>query len=411
MTLGTLIRFQFGNRTAITELARSKAALPAGVLLVLMTAVARSYDQTHILEKPLLWLFGPLLFSFGSACFIFLLIYPVFIHRRLFDPHPGTGEQFVSFLGLFWMTAPIGWLYAIPVERFLNSYQAAQANLALLGVVALWRVLLLARVFSVVQQAALGRTLLWVLLPASVEVLGLYIFGGAFAKAVMAGMGGMRNSPEEELLLHGLYISANAAFWIGLAALFLIPLSRNVGKLEPFPIREKSGAPLAALAVLSVLWAGIAIFPQQELRRNVTVEQMMANGQYKEALKFLSAHLPSDFAPARTLPPKPYERKIFDQLPELFLAMDGSEAPWVRQRYLDYMEIVLSHRVYFNIEGNFAGMIESLQEMPEGPAWLQKSGTDLNIFFEKHLNATNPAIPKLEQILNSLGTVTNPPVQ
>ena len=33
----------------------------------------------------------------------------------------GFGRRYLSFLGVFWMTAPLAWIYAIPFERFLDA--------------------------------------------------------------------------------------------------------------------------------------------------------------------------------------------------------------------------------------------------------------------------------------------------
>ena len=55
-----------------------------------------------------------------------------------------------SFLGLFWMTAPLAWAYAVPYERLLSPWQATAFNLATLALVALWRVVLMVRVVKVV---------------------------------------------------------------------------------------------------------------------------------------------------------------------------------------------------------------------------------------------------------------------
>ena len=51
------------------------------------------------------------------------------------------------------MTAPLAWIYAIPVERFLGAYEATQANLWMLGIVSVWRIVLMIRVVSVLFGA------------------------------------------------------------------------------------------------------------------------------------------------------------------------------------------------------------------------------------------------------------------
>ena len=54
-----------------------------------------------------------------------------------------------SILAVFWMTAPLAWLYALPVETYLDAADSVRANLSLLALVSLWRVLLISRCASV----------------------------------------------------------------------------------------------------------------------------------------------------------------------------------------------------------------------------------------------------------------------
>src|SRR5207245_4538618 len=90
-------------------------------------------------------------------------------------------KQWATFMAAFWMTAPIAWLYAIPVERFLDSYHAAQANIALLSIVSLWRVLLMSRVLAVLFEIHFLRALGWVLFAAPLEVIVVVFFGAFFS--------------------------------------------------------------------------------------------------------------------------------------------------------------------------------------------------------------------------------------
>ena len=184
-----------------------RGAFWAGVALVLLTGIARNYDQTFIVESPVLWLFGPLLFSFVSGSWLYFVVYGLFARREMVDAggvRPKFWSGWRSFMGLFWLTAPIAWLYAIPVERFTDSFAAVKLNLTLLALVSLWRVLLMARVMQVITSAPLMMTMAWVLFAAVLEVCVVYVFDGGIggiARSIMVAMGGMRNSPEEEMLL------------------------------------------------------------------------------------------------------------------------------------------------------------------------------------------------------------------
>src|SRR5204862_7253608 len=115
----------FGAASAIREVASNRAALWTGIVLVLLTGIARNYDQSYFLKTPM-WLIGPLAFSFFSGTFLYGILVRGLARRHFPEGHQ-KGGQWVTFMAAFWMTAPIAWLYAIPVERFLNSYHAAQA--------------------------------------------------------------------------------------------------------------------------------------------------------------------------------------------------------------------------------------------------------------------------------------------
>src|SRR4051812_17654529 len=89
-----------------------------------------------------MWLIGPLVFSFFSGSFLYGLLIRGFAKSHL-SPENRNETRWATFMALFWLTAPIAWLYALPVERVLDPYRAAQANIALLSIVSLWRVLLM----------------------------------------------------------------------------------------------------------------------------------------------------------------------------------------------------------------------------------------------------------------------------
>ncbi len=75
MTGKTILQFQFGKRSAVDAIARSKVAFITGIVLVLITATARNYNPRAIVEQMLRWLFGPLVFSAGSGTFLFFFVY------------------------------------------------------------------------------------------------------------------------------------------------------------------------------------------------------------------------------------------------------------------------------------------------------------------------------------------------
>jgi hypothetical protein len=383
VSLVTVLRFQFGQAAAIQAVAVSRTALAVGIWLVLLTAVARNYDQKHVLESPL-WLFGPLLFSLFSGTFLFTVLSKGFIsrHSPAGKPTAPLPAQWRSFMGLFWMTAPIAWLYAIPAERMFESYQAAQANLVLLGIVAFWRVLLMSRIVSVLLGLAFLRALGWVLVPACLEALAIVFLGGIFSptfgRAVMASMSGMRNAPEEDLLLGALGTAAYGALITLGVVLTVLAIWRFRGAVHSFPVvAGSSRLPVVGLLGLTAFWIAVAIPAQHEQKRFVAHASLIERGEYREAIDYLARHRPDDFPPSRRLEPNPYEFRVFKQLPKVMAALDASDPEWVRQLHLEQMETVLSHRRLRSDPAGFLEMFLALERLPEAESWIERNRAGL----------------------------------
>lgn len=390
-----------GHREGIQAVAASRAAIPTGAALVLLTAIARNYDQTFIGESPFFWLFGPLLFSFVSGWWLYAVVYGWCVRRWRAPGDAAPTDKFWSgwpaFLGLFWMTAPIAWLYALPVERFLGDVPAAKVNVALLATVALWRVLLMARTFSVLCRVNLFLTLSSVLVAAAVEVMVVAFFGGGIAKRIAASMGGMRNSPAEDILLGAMGTAFMGALFVGPVVLIIALLCCPREDPEPFPIPVPGRAPGRMLLVAAVVWAGLAIVPQIELSRSVHVEQLVHRKEWRAALDYLATRQPGDFAPARALPPKPFERELFTDLPPLLGAVRESDPAWVRGYLFQRLDQLVEHlgprwrrrapppgrpfeeqvkditsglQWHRQSPPDWASLLKSISSLPEGRAWL-----------------------------------------
>jgi hypothetical protein len=400
MPAGVWFKYLLGQSEAIYRVAASRAALWTGIALVLLTSVARNYDQTHLLENPFLWIFGSLLFSLVSGSWLYAVVYAGFARREMSAPgdaRPAEGGGWLSFMGLFWMTAPIAWLYAIPVERFLDSIAATRANVALLALVSLWRVLLMARVIQVTTKAPFLHALMWMMFAASVEVLVVFFFGAGFSKALIASMGGMRNSPEEEIMLETMGAAMFGALWLAPISFVVALVWRPKHLLQSLPLSAKESVRWPALAVAAGLWIAIAFVPQRELANTMRFERLLAAGRAREALDVLASRKPEDFAPARTLPPKPFERSLFTELPEVFGAIQVSDPPWVRELMLSRLDVMVSHagpgwrrgvdttqprdkQVDLVLSGlswhgpdadGLVKLLSGLQRLPDGDAWLK----------------------------------------
>src|SRR5690606_12394302 len=152
----------------------------------------------------------PLAASVGSC----LLLYGLLI--AVADPPAETplepGPRFMRFLGLYWMTAPLAWIYAIPVEGWLSPLGAVRFNLYLLTIVALWRVLLISRATAVLFGTSFPRIIFPVLLFGD----GLMLFITHFIPLpIFQVMGGLRMSSTEAAIVNFAY-AARMLGWLTL---------------------------------------------------------------------------------------------------------------------------------------------------------------------------------------------------
>jgi hypothetical protein len=347
MTARTLVQFLFGHAGAIREIAGRRAWFPLGAALVLLTSIPRNYDQTWIGEKPVLWLLGPLLFSFVSGTFLFAVLHEFFLRRKQGPDSPRSpwGSQWVSFMGCFWLTAPVAWVYAVPVERFLDPLTATKANLALLALVATWRVLLMARVVNVVCGARFGAALVWVLVPALAEAFALTFFSEACGKQLMSSMAGMRNSPEEDIKLETVQ-TVMLVSMIGLPAFLLTGIALRAKSKEafrPFPAPARTPTPWLFLLASLVAWLAIAVPAQLQVRNNAATEALFDSGQHRAALDYLAASQPGDLAPSRPLPPLAFEWDAFDEVPAALSVVRAGDPPWLRAHLVRRFDEICSH--------------------------------------------------------------------
>jgi len=310
---------------------------------------------------------------FFSGSFLYGILIRV-LSKRHFPDTRRNESQWATFMTLFWMTAPIAWLYAIPVERFLDSYHAALANIALLGIVSLWRVLLMSRIMSVLVEIHFIRAVGWVLIAASLEVIVVLFFGaffsGAFGRSFLKGMAGMRNSPEESLITSVLGAAWSWSWAVLVVCVLLLASRRLRNEIQPLPKLSPGTMPWISLMTLLLLWALAAVQPQREQHRFATHAALVEKRDYKSALAYLAKHNLSDFPPGRRLEPNPYEFKTWEDLPPTIAELTPETAPWIRQVYLNHLTATFSH-YYSGYElTNVAGMWSALERLPEGREWL-----------------------------------------
>lgn len=366
MTAKDLLAYQFGNGAAIRRVAGSRHLLLVGAILVLITSVPRNYDQTYIGETPW-WPIIPLVFSFFSGSFLFLVLHAGFIK----EAEASFGRKYWMFMGLFWMTAPVAWLYGIPVERFMDGRGATVANLWLLGIVSAWRVALMTRVMSVVYEIQWFRAAGWVLLGACLEV-AFVLFFAHFGDAIGRGMAGMRNSKEQQLIaqvLGTVFMSCVIAVPLLLIAMKFVLKFDQEARVTELP--SSRNAPWLFLLVCAAAWAGAAVVPQNELARESKYRALLNSYETRDALAYLNTLEAKDWPPAKPFRPDPYEFEVWNILPPLMEQVTGNEKPWVQERLLWVFERTFEHRFTRYEEEDYLKILSGIEKFETGSAWIK----------------------------------------
>ena len=382
MTPLTILKFLVGNRSAILEIAACERAPWLGLMFVFSAALAREYDGQDLLHEP--WhLLLPLVASLATSFLLYLLLRTVGWFRGASWRPYFVGYR--SFLGLYWMTAPLAWLYAIPLERFLDEASATSANLWILAIVALWRVVLMTRVAAVLWSAPFFATFFPVMLLADTVAL-LLIRLTPLPEPLFATMAGMR------------YASPSADAIVGTAALVSIVggctwLLWLIGTLwvvtRPVPTwqwnsRSANGANRVAasawiIGIVSLLfWVPVLYLtqPEQMLRRRV--DDLLRGNEIDEALSLMSAHAERDFPPFWEPPPRITYGEHHPDILEIAARL-ADAAPWVRSLFLAKLKLHLER------EDDRFGVWRSLE-----PAELERHLTMLEKLPERqHLLSSN----------------------
>ena len=141
-----------------------KPFLAFGLFFTWLAGMGRYWDNPRAEWWQLLGL--------GSVAYVFALAFILWVLLAPLRPRQWSYRNVLLFITL---TAPPALLYAIPVERFMAPDATRAANAWLLGVVAAWRVALLAVFLSRVARLSRGVMVVATLLPLTIIVVTLSI--------------------------------------------------------------------------------------------------------------------------------------------------------------------------------------------------------------------------------------------
>lgn len=354
MTLLTIAEYLFGRRDAILRVASTRTAVWVGLLFVLSAGFAREYDGEDLLHEP--WhLLIPVAASLGTSFLLFGLLWAVCKDRRGWSFLRG----YRSFLGLYWMTAPLAWLYAIPVERWLDPAGATRTNLLLLGIVSAWRVALMIRVVSVLFNVPWWKALFPVMLFADSVALSLLFI---VPLPVVSLMGGIRLSESEQIIQQTAFM---VGCWGGVSWPVWLLGTIGVGSGPGWTLtRGGDHSPVGRnvwwIAAVAVgIWAVVLPFtqPEQQLRHRVELD--LSEGRLEQALETMSAHERSDFPPHWDPPPRIGYGETRPGMDDVLKAIARNPVkPWVHEIYVAKFVDSLSPRAH-----SVPGSVDDLHEL------------------------------------------------
>lgn len=303
MTISTLIGYLVGRRQAILDVATTRSAVWLGLVFVISAGFAREYDGEDLLHAP--WhLFLPLAASLATSFLLFCLLWLAIGDE---GNHAVTSfRSYPSFLGLYWMTAPLAWLYALPVERFLSATESIEANLALLAIVSVWRVVLMTRVIAVLYVAKTWHAFFIVMLFADTVALALIVLTPI---PIIQIMGGIRLTESERLVqstafLIGIVGALTWLVWL-VGTTFARPRMNGASPLADLPRDSRVSLSAWVLGCVSLLvWIPILPTTQAEQQLRHAVESDLRNGRIEAALTTMSKWKAEDFPPHWDPPPR-----------------------------------------------------------------------------------------------------------
>lgn len=404
----TLFWFLLGDATAIEAVAVDPWAPRVGLALAATTGLARHYDSKDLLRQPR-FLALPAVTAVALATLLFGLLCLVLLMKGRTLPPDSAGYQ--SFLGMFLCTAPLAWLYALPYQRFLSLGATVRAKLATLGLVAAWRVAILARALTVVLHDPTAGSLCFVLMVADAVALVALVVTSNPSDArstprvvsVMGGIGPYVTNKKQDDFAH------RTAVTVGCLGVVLLPLCVMGVSAAPLPTAHwrallAGAAPtappapavwwLAGLAALVFL--GLGCWTQPSQWRRGRFEAWLRSGRITEALTDLSVRGLTAFPPHWQPPPTADFREPPGLPAVVRAALEPAVAPWVCAIYLERFERYLSQPLWFwPYDDELGQVIAVLRQLPDGQA-LAARVLDAGAQVEDFLKKNEEMVRKLE---------------
>jgi hypothetical protein len=305
INLGTLGGFLIGKRDAIVIVANSKLGLLLSFLFVVGAGVARNYDHHLLLREPL-WILGPMVSPLVTSVLIFGVVKTV---GKLEAASSFLDGNYLAFLRCYLMTAPLAWLYGIPVEQFAGELSSAIFNFSMLLLVSIWRVTLMVRVLQVLFHFGGLFAFGLIILPASA-----IMFFATFVSAmnIVGIMGGLRLDEADSFLLaatQSVTLSSLALFAVGVVVLIWKGRGRQRAERSWTVEYDKVGIAWSSwlLGALAIgVFAGLSVPHQKKLSNLKALHASIAEQNFELTEKIIFSRQREDFPQYRDLVPQKF---------------------------------------------------------------------------------------------------------
>ncbi len=297
--------FLLGVRSSIERVLRCPHAIWLALVLVGTAAMAREYDAVSWLHQPqdLLAPFAASL-AFGSIIYLFVIGGVSSLGRKT----PSAWRDYRLFMTGYWMTAPLAWLYAIPIETMADEITAVKFNLTLLSIVSIWRVLLFSRVVAIQFAVPFLAILSWVLIPCMMIAFVALL---AETLSMVSIMGGLRLTQAQQILVDYQGVVAGVCFYgvipmivAGLSAIGMVRGKHRVeDELGPLDLPIRRSVWLIP-AMATIVLSGGALAFQPPLFRATEVDALLHDDEIVAAIERMQKHGQAGFPIVWDPPPK-----------------------------------------------------------------------------------------------------------
>lgn len=337
-----LAGFLVGHRSSIWRLIHSPYGIGLGAALVATAAMAREYDAVSLWDQPA-DLLAPFVASILLASGLFGWVLATARAMRIEVRHPG--RAYVVFLTGYWLTAPLAWLYAIPIEELADEITSMRFNLTLLSIVSIWRVLLFARVISIQFRIRYFVSLASLLVPCMAVA-----FVGVFSAMLdlVGVMGGVRLTQTQEIMKDfqdGVLGMISMAFVpvVILAVVAIIMGRREKSQNRSTPTSGSLSWALWGVPMVASIGFGVAMmFFQPSLIRAARIDRLLQSDRIDEAIELMSEGTEKDLPPAWDPPPRATDRyEATPSLSELLNSIEATSPPtWIARRLLARADLI-----------------------------------------------------------------------